>query len=124
MPCSTFTYLVEGYFAQNQPSLRSQILSRYPEFFRKLLTSPSKEVRVLARMVSDDPRSTTCQNLRYLRERTKLDKVEEYSSWRVRNALPALNVPEKERWRLGLMKSLFATRSEKHMIVQDSRQPQ
>ena len=72
-------------------------------------------------MVADDPRSTTCKNLRYLRERTKLDKVEEYSSWRVRNALPSLNVPEKERWRLGLMKSLFAMRSEKNMMVQDSK---
>ena len=121
VPRSTFTYLVEGYFAQNQPSLRRQILSRYPEFYRKLLTSPSKEVRVLARMVTGDPRSTTCKNLRYLREKTKLDKVEEYSSWRVRDALPALEVPETEKWRLGLMQSLFTMRSEKNMMVQDSK---
>ena len=75
----------------------------------------------MARMVAGDPRSTTCKNLRYLREKTQLDKVEEYSSWRVRNTLPSHNVPEKKRWRLGLMENLFAMRSEKHMMVQDSK---
>ena len=50
VPRSTFTYLVEGLFAEDQTSLRNQILARYPGFYRKLLTSPSKEVRVLARM--------------------------------------------------------------------------
>ena len=76
VPHSTFTYLVEGYFANNQTSLRNQILARYPGFYRKLLSFPSKEVRVLARMVSADPRSTTCLNLRYLREVTTMENAE------------------------------------------------
>ena len=94
VPRSTFTYLVEGYFATSQTSLRNQILARYPGFYRKLLSSPSKEVRVLARMVSADPRSTTCRNLRYLREVTTMDNAEYYSSWRVRDSLPVQQVPE------------------------------
>jgi hypothetical protein len=61
---STFTYLVEGLFAEDQTCLRNQILARYQGFYRKLLTSPSKEVRVPARMVTSDPRSTKCRNLR------------------------------------------------------------
>ena len=73
---STYTYLVEGFFSQDQTILRNQILSRYPGFYRKLLNSPSKEVRVLARMVAADPRSTTCKNLRYLREATGMENVE------------------------------------------------
>ena len=83
VPSSNYTYLVEGYFASDQTSLRNQILSRYPGFFRGLLASPSKEVRILARMVRDDPRSTTCRNLRFLIQKTLMQEVERYSSWRV-----------------------------------------
>ena len=121
VPLSTFTYLVEGYFANEQISLRNQILSRYPGFFRKLLNSPSKEVRILARLVSGDPRSTTCSNLRYLRELTRLDKAEYFTSWKVRETLPVKQVPEREHWRLGLMTSLLKMRCEKNLQVQDSK---
>ena len=86
IPRSTFTYLVEGYFAAGQTSLRNQVLSRYSGFFRNLLQSPSREVRVLARIVSSDPRSTTCVNLRYLQKLTGLDQPQMYSSARVRLA--------------------------------------
>ena len=74
VPRSTFTYIVEGFLAENQITLRNQILGRYPGFFRNLLNSPSKEVRILARLVSKDPRLITCKNLKYLREVTKLEK--------------------------------------------------
>ena len=60
VPRSTYTYLVEGFLAKDQKSLRNQVLSRYPRFYRKLESSPSKEVRMLVRMVSSHPRSTTC----------------------------------------------------------------
>jgi hypothetical protein len=79
------------------------------------------EVKVLARMVSKDPRSTTFKNLRYLREVTKTDSAENYSSWRVRDSLPVQNVPEKEMWRIGLLNSLMGLRSEKYKMVQDTK---
>ena len=94
VPRSTFTYLVEGFFAGEQISLRNQILSRYPGFFRGLLSSPSKEIRILARIVKDDPRSTTCRNLRYLSQKTSMQQVERFSSWRVKGALGMKQVPE------------------------------
>ena len=78
------------------------------------------EVRVLARTVTDDPGSTTCANLIYLREVTKMDNVESYSSWRVREALPIQKVPEREMWRVGLLNSLLNLRSDKYKMVQDS----
>ena len=121
VPLSTFTYLVEGYFASEQISLRNQILSRYPGFFRNLLSSPSKEVRILARMVSADPRSTTCSNLRYLRELTGMDNAEYYTSWKIRETLPIKKVPECEHWRLGLLTSLLGMRCEKNLQVQDNK---
>merc|ERR1711888_158098 len=70
VPRSNFTYLVEGFLAGNQVSLRNQVLSRYPGFYRNLLNSASKEVRILARIVSRDPRSNTWMNLQYLERLT------------------------------------------------------
>ena len=121
VPRSTFTYLVEGFFAKGQPSLRNQVISRYSGFFRNLLKSPSKEVRVLARIVSSDPRSTTCVNLRYLRKLTGLGQPELYSSFRIRAALPVKEVPDCEKWRLGLITNLSKLKNERYLRVEDSK---
>ena len=120
MPRSTFTYLVEGHLAVEHTSLRNQILSRYPAFYRKLLQSPSKEVRVLARMVSADPRSSTCTNLRYLQNMTGLAAPEFYSSSRIKMELPNKKIPEAEKWRLGLLDNLLKRKKERLMKVEDS----
>ena len=119
LPRNTFTYLVEGFLSASQTSLRNQVLSRYPGFYRGLLNSPSKEVRILARMVSKDPRSTTCKNLKYLKEKTNLDKPEFCSSWKVKDALPVLSVPENEAWRLGMITALMEIKKEKHLAVEN-----
>ena len=121
VPRSTYTYLVEGYYAEKHTSLRNQILSRYPGFFRSLMSSPSREVRLLVRIVRDDPRSHTCLNLRYLRAMTGLDQVEKYASWRVIDALGRKSVPEKEKWRLGLLTSLLSMKMDKFTKVQDNK---
>ena len=121
VPRSTYTYIVEGFLAKDQSSLRNQVLSRYPGYYRKLLASPSKEVRVLAKMVSTDPRSITCKNLKYLREMTSFEQPENYSSWRLRDALPVQSVPEAEGWRLGLLTSLLKMKQIKYLEVQDSK---
>ena len=92
-------YLVEGYFAGDETILRNQILRRYPGFYRGPVSSPSKEVRILARMVKDDPRSTTCRNLRYLRQMSMIQQVEIYSSWRVKEALGMEKVLEHVKWK-------------------------
>ena len=120
VPRSTLTYFVEGHFAAGQTSLRNQVLSRYSGFFRNLLQSSSREVRILARIVSSDPRSTTCVNLRYLQRLTGLDQPQMYSSARVRLALPVKDVPELEKWRLGLMTNLFKMKSERFLRPQVS----
>ena len=77
---------------------------------------------MLVNMVSQDPRSTTCVNLRYLRKTTKMDMAEQFSSFRIREALPVQQVPEKEMWRLGLLTSLLKLSKEKYTMVQDSKQ--
>ena len=121
IPRSTFTYLVEGFFAFSYTSLRNQVISRYSGFFRSLLNSPSREVRALARIVSCDPRSSTCKNLKYLEKLTGLHQPEMYSSARVKLALPVKKVPDNEQWRLGLITSLMNMKIEKFARVEDSK---
>ena len=113
---------MEEFLSASQTPFRNQILSRYPGFYRGLLNSPSKEVRVLARMVSKDPKSVTCRNLKYLEQRTSLNKPEFCSSWRVREALPVLKVPENETWRLGMISALMKVKKEKYIGVEDMKQ--
>ena len=112
VPRSTFTYLVEGHLAAGHTSLRNHVLSRYSGFYRNLLQSPSKEVRILSRIVSSNPKSTTCSNLKYLQKLTGLNQPVFYSTARVRMALPMKEVQKKEQWRLGLFVSLMKMKQE------------
>ena len=45
------------------PSTRKKLMCQYVNFFQKLLVSPIREVRVLARIVGRDNRSVTGINL-------------------------------------------------------------
>ena len=76
---------------------------------------------MLARIVSQDPRSSTCLNLRYLSQMTGLNKPEFMTSARIRMALPVRNVPDGEKWRLGLIASLMKLKTEKYHQVEDSK---
>ena len=120
VPRSTFTYLVEGYFAQGQTSLRNQVLARYTGFFHRLLDSPSEEVCLLANVVARDPSSNTADNLSYIKELSNLSPWS-FSPGRIKAALPVLEVPEHEQWRLGLLTSLLKLRDERHLTNLDNK---
>ena len=68
VPLNTYTYLVENTLAANFTSLKKQIMSRFTKFFQNLLTSSSKEVRHLARILSRDARTTLFRNIQYIEE--------------------------------------------------------
>ena len=78
-------------------------------------------MRLLARIVSVDPRSATYSNIKYLANLTGLHKPECCTALMVQNALPVKKVPESERWRLGLLDNLIKIRGEKYIQVEDSR---
>ena len=71
--------------------------------------------------MSADPRSSTCLNLKYLERLTGLNQPQFFSSARVRMALPVLEVPEKEMWRLGLLDNLMKLKEEKYLRVVDTK---
>ena len=76
---------------------------------------------MLVNMVSSDPRSTTCKNLRYLREKTGLEQPQCFSSWKIKSVLPVKKVPVDHMWRLGLMTNLMEIKQRKYMEVKDSQ---
>ena len=119
VPRSTFTYLVEGFLATGHMTLRNQVLSRYPGFVQSLLNSPSKEVRLLANIVARNPESTTYKNIKYIENLT--DKSPwDYSGLVIRKRLPVQQIPDGEKWRIGLISKLLDMRRQKHLCVEDN----
>ena len=96
-----------------------QVLSRYPDFFQGLLKSPSKEVKLLANVVSRDPRSNTFKNLKYVKTWSGLSPWD-YSSTRIKIEHPVQKVPDSDGWRIGLLTNLLKMREDKNMLVEDS----
>ena len=113
VPRETFTYLVEGYFCRDMIPLRNQVLSRYPGFIRKLLDSPSKEIRFLVNIVMNDQRSTTARNITYLENMTNCEVVK-FARWKVKQNLPVKSVPQSDNWRTSLLTLLLEARQSKN----------
>ena len=113
IPPTTHTWLVEGYLCDKMKSLKNQILSRYPKFVKKLLDSPSKEVRFLSRVLLSDRRSQLNKNVHFLSSVTNVN-VLEYPIYKYKQLLPRKSVPSCEQWRLGLLSSLLNARKTKN----------
>ena len=71
-------------------------------------------------MVARDPSSNTADNISYIKNLTNLSPWD-YTLARIKRAFLALQVPDKEKWRLGLLQSLFKLRNEKHSDISDTK---
>ena len=67
LPRNTHTVYTR-WLSGGHTSLRDDLLARWPKFFRSLLTGPSPEAAVVARMAAADARSTTAANNRLVEE--------------------------------------------------------
>ena len=65
---------------------------------------------ILAEIFSKDARSTTAENLAYVSTITGLN-CSSAEKAAIKVALPVTEVPESERWRLGLLDSLLRERA-------------
>ena len=120
LPQNTFTYLVEGHLSQGQTPLRNMVLGRFPAFFQKMAWGPSREVAIMAEIAARDQRTVTAGNLAHVSTLTRMDCAKE--GWLdLKAALPVQEVPDKEKWRLGLLDSLLRERSELEKQGTDSR---
>ena len=106
IPDFSHTYLIENVLCADVSSLRSQVMSRYPNFYRNLEKSPSKEVQFLYKIVKEDPSSVTHRNRIYVNKICKED-VSMLTSVEVRDLVPNRSVPENESWRCGLLTTLM-----------------
>ena len=109
VPRGCHTYLVDNLLAANFVSTRRQILGRYVKFFKGLLSSRSKEVVLVANIVARDKASVTGRNLEMLREETGLNPWSATPA-QIRESLPKAEVPQQDRYRLGLLEKYLSTR--------------
>ena len=110
VPRSTHRYFLD-YLAGGLMSFKRDLLTRFAGFYKALLSSPNREVCIMARVAAKDIRSCTARNLRL---------VEDFSggeTWRSsRNKISAgmkvneVDVPVEEDWRISLLGKLLERR--------------
>jgi hypothetical protein len=111
LPLTTYTYLVEGHLACGFTPLRNVVLGNFVSFFQRLQDSPSVEVRMMADIAAGSAMTVTARNLSFVKEVTKLNaRVETRQT--IKKALPVMEVPMEEEWRLGLLDQLLKLRTE------------
>merc|ERR1719319_1845195 len=99
-PRATHRYFVQSVLAPGLISIRTTLIFRYVNFFRSLLKSSSKEVRLVASLAAQDKSSTTGKNLANIFHETGLNAWEA-SPAEVRQVLIAKEavVPQQDIWR-------------------------
>ena len=83
------------------------------------MSSRSKEVALVASVVSHDVRSTTGKNLYLIREETGLNPFTARPA-QVRDRLKIAAVPEQDTWRLGLLESYLSERRKLTSNLEDT----
>ena len=87
------------------------IITRYAGFYRGLLTSPSREVNIMARLVVKDIRTTTAKNIRVLeRETGGLSWSSTAGEIRKMLLKRAEVIPNADQWRLPYLTKLLEQR--------------
>jgi hypothetical protein len=113
-PRETRTYLVQQVLSCGLDTARCDILTRYSKFFKNLRCSPSKEVAVLANLVSRDIQTTTGSNIRMVEEGSCM------SAWdccqdKLRSAIrekELVDVEVQDQWRIPYLNKLLGQRQE------------
>ena len=110
VPRGTHSYFLD-YLSGGLISARRDILGRYVGFYKNLLSSPSREVNILARIVAKDIRTNTARNLRLVEEETG-GLTWSMASRRIRKELLERKpvVPMEDQWRLQYLGKLLERR--------------
>ena len=119
VPRSTHTNLVEDFFAKDFLSVRNQVLSRYVTFFQSLLTSPSREIRILVRIIMQDHQSVMRLNVDHVTELSGLSPWD-YDKKRIQMELPKPRLGVNDMWRVSLLTNLLEQRTTKSRMADDA----
>ena len=113
-PRDTRTYLAQQVLSCGLDSARTDILVRYAKFFKSLRSSPSREVSVMANIVSRDIQTTTGSNLRMVEEASGLSAWDSNPDM-LREAIRSkemVQVGNQEQWRIPYLNKLLGQRQE------------
>ena len=108
------------FFAVNHFSFEEQLLTRYVNFFQKLLKSKASPVKLLVNVVARDIRSTTGKNLQLIERKTGLNPWTTNANL-VKEALKRPPVPNEDMWRLPLLDKFLIRRKEQEVQLEDTR---
>ena len=92
-------------------TVKQQLLSRFVNFVKKLLTSSSPEVCMVVNMVARCARSTTRKNLLNIEREVHLDPWTT-PGWKIKEAVARAEVPAMEGWRIQYLGKLLDARRE------------
>ena len=103
IPRSSHNYFVD-FLASPLPAVKKRLLCQYVTFLRNLSESKSREVRVLAKIVSSDIRSVTARNTQFLKSVFDLDPGKD-SLVKFKQKHIGHSIPEEDKWRLVTQRS-------------------
>ena len=113
-PRATRGYLVQEVLACGQDQIRTRLMLKFKGFHDSLMTSPSKEARMMVRIAREDIRSSTGSNIKLLQEETGLDPCTVGRSL-LKETLRkrgTIDVPEMDFWRPQYLRKLLHARRE------------
>ena len=107
---ATHNYFLD-YLSGGLVTVKRDVVGRYAGFYRSLLTSPCREVNILARVVAKDIRSTTARNLRMLESETG-GLTWAASAKKIREELDSRKpaIPAEDIWRVPYLGKLLEER--------------
>ena len=118
IPRSSHNY-VSDFLADSLPSVKKKILAQYVSFFQNLSKSCSREVRILAGIVSQDIQSVTGRNLYNIAALFNLNpRKDPVTSFKSKNIGYA--APEEDKWRLPFLVKLLDQRTELFTCEEDT----
>ena len=120
VPRSCHTYLVQNVLAPEFLPIKTELMSRYTNFYRSVSTSASFELCLLSKIVCKDVRSTTKRNLSFIEHETSLGSCTA-SPQEVKSSVIPNEVPRNQHWRLNLLQNLLDERREKNSLMQDTK---
>ena len=120
VPRSCHTYLVENVLASEFFPTKTELMSRYVNFHRNISTSASFELCLLAKIVTNDVRSTTRKNLSVIELETSLDPSLA-SPQEVKSSVKPCEIPRNQDWRFNLLQNLLNERREMDSLMLDTK---
>ena len=117
VPRATHTYLVDNLLSCGISNVKQQLVSRYVNFFKNLLKSHSREVKVVASIVARCARSPTGRNLMNIQVETGMDPWRE-EAWKVGQAVKTAEVPGREGWSVQYLAKLIRAKKEKETMCE------